>query len=79
MKMALFYFLEPVLTIKKKCQVFISGRTIGILTNTDQYFPKRRKSAGRYHKIGHSKCTKGATFNDKMHFSFTIKQLEQAN
>ena len=31
------------------------------------------------HKMGHYKCIKGATFIEKEHFSFDIKQLEQAN
>ena len=42
-------------------------------------FPTAKKEGELDHEIGHCKYMKGATFNEKGHFSFAIKQLEQAN
>ena len=40
-------------------------------------FPTTKKKGGTLnHKIEHCKRTKGATFSEKEHFSFTMKQLD---
>ena len=39
----------------------------------------KEKGRALNHKMGHCKCTKRATFSKKGHFTFDIKQLEQAN
>ena len=45
-----------------------------------EYWKNLAKKKGRAlsHKMRHFKCTKGATFSEKGHFGFPIKQLEQA-
>ena len=38
----------------------------------------KKKGRALNHEMGYYKCKKEATFSEKGHFSFTIKQLEQA-
>ena len=61
--------------------VVTTSNNVSKFRNDKNYlvFPiAKKKGRELNHKMGHSKCSKRATFSEKGYFSFAIKQLEQA-